>query len=233
MLVIEGVRGVAAAFDAGAAVEQMLVEPDAPADLVRQAVACGADVVTVTPGVVERLSDTMTPQGVIAVARAPDRVLTTLSDLSLAVVLADVRDPGNAGTIVRAAEGAGASAVIFCRGSADAFAPKVVRAAAGAIFHVPVVRGDHPGEVLDVLAERGVRRLGTVAEGGEPYDHVDWSVPSALVLGNEAWGVPTDAARGVDAWVTIPLHGRSESINVAMAASVLLFEASRHARGGT
>ncbi|HVM41629.1 MAG TPA: RNA methyltransferase, partial [Acidimicrobiia bacterium] len=142
-----------------------------------------------------------------------------------AVVLVDVREPGNAGTIVRGAEAAGATAVVFCRGSADPFAPKVVRASAGALFHVPVVVGGEPGEVLDVLAQRGVRRLGTAVNAGVSYTELDWTVPTAIVVGNEAWGLPPTAP--VDAMVTIPMPGRSESLNVAMATAILLFEAAR------
>ena len=190
----------------------------------------GADVTWVTSEAMQRVADTVTPQPLLAVVRVPRRSLEQIDDISLVVVLADVREPGNAGTVVRAAEGAGASAVVFCRGSADAFSPKVVRSSAGTLFQVPVFQGADAGEVLDVLAQRGVWRLGTSAAGGEPYDTIDWCRPSAIVLGNEAWGLPEDLTSQIDEWVTIPMTGRAESLNVAMAASVLLFEAARQRR---
>ena len=103
----------------------------------------------------------------------------------------------------------------------------MVRATAGALFHVPVFEAGSAREVVDVLREKEVRVLGTVADGGEAYHAFDWTAPTAIVLGNEAWGLPADVADAVDSWVSIPLAGRTESLNVAMAASVLLFEARR------
>lgn len=231
---VEGARAITTALAAGADIETLYAAPGAERhpDLLEAVRAAGARVQWLAPGVLERVADTATPQPVLSVVRTPTVTLDDLWDLALVAVLAEVRDPGNAGTVVRAAEGAGASAVVFARGSADPFSPKVVRASAGALFHLPVVQGGDTREVLDVLAQRGVRRRGTVAHGGQPYDQVDWSLPTALVLGNEAWGVPDDVAREIDDWVTIPMSGRAESLNVAMAASVLLFEAARQRAPG-
>jgi TrmH family RNA methyltransferase len=229
VFVVEGPRAIGAAFEAGAALEALYTAPDAAtrcADLLEESVRRGVQIVPLAPGVIERVSDAVTPQPVLAVARIPARDLAD-ADVSLVVVLADVREPGNAGTIVRSAEGAGATAVVFCHGSADAYAPKVVRATAGALFHVPVFEAGSAREVVDVLREKEVRVLGTVADGGEAYHAFDWTAPTAIVLGNEAWGLPADVADAVDSWVSIPLAGRTESLNVAMAASVLLFEARR------
>lgn len=230
VFVVEGIRTVQAALDAAVPLEGLYLAADAGdrcSELHERASELGIPVHEVAPGVIEEVSDTVTPQPVLAVAAMTDRSLDDLDDTSLVVVLADVREPGNAGVVTRSAEGAGASAVVFCRGSADAWSPKVVRASAGALFHVPVVRGGEPREVLDVLAQRGVRRLGTAAGSGDAYDLIDWGVPTALVLGNEAWGLPNDLGSHVDAWVTVPMTGRTESLNVATAASVLLFEAQR------
>lgn len=238
--VVEGVRAVTTALESGADVEALYVAADAGPDLPpgfwsKFSTPDGENVLEkpvrrLAPGVLERVADTVTPQAVLAVVRVPTVRLEDLDDVSLVVVLAEVRDPGNAGAVVRVAEGAGASAVVFARGSADAFSPKVVRASAGAVFQVPVVTGRDTGEVLDVLAQRGVRRLGTAASGGEPYDRVDWTSPTALVLGNEAWGVPDDVRDHLDGWTTIPMAGHAKSLNVATAASVLLFEAARQRR---
>lgn len=117
-----------------------------------------------------------------------------------------------------------------CDGSADVFNPKTVRASAGSLFHVPVVAGGDAVEVLRQMGDWGLRRRATVAHGGVPYDAVDLTVPTALVLGNEAHGLPRKVADAVDDAVTIPIAGRSESLNVGMAAAVLCFEAARQRR---
>lgn len=231
--VVEGVRAVADALGTGATLEVVFAAPEADhrcPELLEAARARQIPVERLAAGVTERVSDTVTPQPVLAVARIPHHTLAELADTSLLVVLADVREPGNAGTIVRSAEAAGASAVVFCRGSVDPWAPKVVRASAGAVLHLPIVQGGDAGEVLEVLAQREVRRLGTTARGGVVYDEVDWSPPTALVFGNEAWGLPEPVADRLDGTVTIPIAGRTESLNVAMAASILLFEATRGRR---
>jgi TrmH family RNA methyltransferase len=140
------------------------------------------------------------------------------------VVAAGVADPGNVGTILRSAEAAGAGAVVLTEGTVDAFNPKVVRASAGALFHVPVV-GDVPAADLALL---GVPLLGAVAAGGRAYDEAPLDQPCALVLGSEAHGLPPGLR--LDGLVTIPHRGRAESLNVAMAATVLCFEAARRRR---
>jgi TrmH family RNA methyltransferase len=168
----------------------------------------------------------------LAVVGFVDVELSALADASLLLVCVDVRDPGNAGTIVRSAEAAGAQGVIFCRGSVDVTNPKTVRASAGALFHVPVVEGCDPQEVLGVLGDLGLKRIAAVAHGGERPDHVDLGRPVALVFGNEASGLTADVLAGVDAEVTIPMPGRSESLNLGMAASILLYEARRQRAAG-
>jgi len=145
-------------------------------------------------------------------------------------VLVDVADPGNAGTLVRAAEAAGAAAVLFCGSSVDPSNAKCVRASAGALFHVPIASGGEVGPVLESLGELGVRRLATVVQGGRPYDEVDLTGPVALVLGSEAHGLAPSALDAVDERLSIPMDGRSESLNVAMAGSVLCFESLRQRR---
>jgi TrmH family RNA methyltransferase len=139
----------------------------------------------------------------------------------------DVRDPGNAGTVLRSAEAAGAGGVIFCDGSVDVFNPKTVRASAGALFHVPVVAGGDPAGVLDELGRAGLRRLGTAARGGQAYTDVDMTGPVAIVLGNEAHGLSVDVAGRLDGSITIPMAGKADSLNVGMAAAVICFEAAR------
>ncbi len=229
--VVEGAKLVAEALSAGARLEGLYVDPAGWDDaVVEQARRAGVRVFPLAPGVVERVSDTVSPQPVLAVAATAGSPLEELRDARLVIVCADVRDPGNLGTILRSAEASGAGAVICCEGTVDVYNPKCVRASAGSVFHVRLVPGGTLVEVMRQLGAWGVRRLGTAASGGEPYFEADLSGPTALVLGNEAHGLSASAAEHLDGWVTIPMPGRAESLNVGMAAAVLCFEAARQRR---
>lgn len=229
---VEGAKVLGEALDAGVRVEAVYAAPGAPADLLARAAAAGARVLDLAPGVIERVAGTVTPQPVIAVVAYVDVPLDELRQAGLMVVCVDVRDPGNLGTVLRSAEASGAGGVICSNGSVDVYNPKAVRASAGSLFHVPVVAGGDPAAVLERLGEWGVRRLATVPHGGPDYTDADLTVPTAFVLGNEASGLPPDlVARGLlDGTVTIPMTGRTESLNVGMAAAVLCFEAARQRR---
>ncbi len=233
--VLDGVKIIGEALDAGLALEALFVDKDSVevadvSQLLQRAQDAGVRIHALAPGVLERVAGTVTPQPVLAIAPWCDVELAELVDPALVVVCVELRDPGNAGTILRSAEAAGAEAVIFCDGSVDVFNPKTVRASAGSMFHVPIVAGGAPDEVLSELANLGVRRLGTVAHGGTPYDEVDLSSPVALVMGNEANGIPEDLLQYIDEFVTIPMAGRAESLNVSMSLSVLCFEVLRRRR---
>ncbi|MGA9275765.1 TrmH family RNA methyltransferase [Ilumatobacter sp.] len=182
-------------------------------------------------GVLEKVADTQTPQAPLTLAQI--RVHDTTAVLAAAtfvVVLDRVGDPGNLGTILRSAEAAGADAVVLSPGSVDPFNPKVLRSSAGAIFHVPVVVA-----TLDEVGEAGFELAGTSShdfEGRTVVEHssADLTGRLAIVMGNEAAGLPDDWSDDhgpIDTWLTIRHRGRSESLNVAMAATVLVFEAAR------
>jgi RNA methyltransferase, TrmH family len=209
---------------------EVFVAPGADEAVVAEAVALGADCHEMAPGVIERVADTVTPQPVVAIVARVDVEVDALRSGEFVVICVDVRDPGNLGTVLRVAEASGAGGVICCEGSVDAFSPKTVRASAGSLFHVPVVAGGEPLEVLDRMGRWSVHRLGTDAHGGLPYDAVDLTVPTALVLGNEAHGLPAGVDAHLDGKVTIPMVGRTESLNVGMAAAVLCFERARQQR---
>ena len=218
-------------MDSGALPESVYVAAEggeAAAVLAADAEAAGVRVFELAPGVIEKVADTVTPQPVLAVFSMVDRELATVGDGGLVVVLEDVRDPGNAGTALRTADAAGVEAVVCCGGTVDPFNPKTVRSSAGSIFHVPVVVEPDTAHALGSLAGHGYRRLGAVVRGGDDYTLVDWRVPTALVLGNEAAGLP--ASLELDATVGIPMEGRAESLNVGMACAVLCFEALRQRR---
>ena len=226
--VVEGSKLVGEALRAGAAVEGVYVAAEGRHDpVVAEASAQGVRVFDLGPGVIERVTDTVTPQPVLAVAGLRDVALEDVRDAGLVVVCVDVRDPGNLGTVLRTAEASGVGAVICCEGTVDVYNPKCVRASAGSMFHVPVVAGGEPVDVLEQVGAWGKRRLGTAADHGEPYHQVDFRRPTALVLGNEAHGLPARVNGSVDGWVTVPMVGRAESLNVGMAAAVLCFEAAR------
>jgi TrmH family RNA methyltransferase len=225
--VVEGPTLVGVALDAGAELECLFVAPGTTAPVVARAVAAGVAVFELAPGVLERVAGTVTPQPVMAIARAVDVDLAELAGATLVVVCVDIRDPGNLGTVLRSAEASGVGGIICCDGSVDVYNPKCVRASAGSLFHTRIVARGEPVRVLGTLGGWGLRRLGTRPDDGEPYYRVDLAAPAALVLGNEAHGLPAAAAAELDGWVTIPMAGRSESLNVGMAAAVLCFEAAR------
>jgi TrmH family RNA methyltransferase len=213
--VVEGAVLLRQAVAAGWTVEAQFVAPGG------EPVECDAPVLQLGPNVLERVASTETPQPLLAVVRARAQVLPAAASL---VLVADrLADPGNAGTIIRSAEAAGADAVVLTPGSVDVLNPKVVRASAGSLFRVPVVEGP--------LTVTGLHLLGTSSHHGTSYTATDLTSPVAIVVGNEAHGLPADAP--VDAWLTIPTATPVESLNAAMAATVLLFEAARQRRART
>lgn len=223
---LEGPKLVAEAIAAGAPLEVVYLAEGADVALP----PTDATVRLLRRGVLERVADAVTPQPVLAVCASVDVPLDAVVDATFVVVCVDLQDPGNAGTVLRSAEAAGAGAVVFAGASVDVSNPKAVRASAGSLFHVPVVNGGDAVEVLEVLGRHGLRRLGTVARGGEPLDDADLTGPVALVLGNEAHGLPPEIEAGLDGHLTIPMAGRGESLNVGMATAVLCFEVARQRR---
>jgi TrmH family RNA methyltransferase len=236
-LVVEGPIWVREAVESGLGVEGLYLDEGADDldELVALAAHHGVPAHVVAAGVLAGVSDVVTPRPVLAVVAMPSHELSGVAASALAerrpvAVLVEVRDPGNVGTIVRAAEGAGAAGVVCCTGTADPWAPKVVRASAGSVLRVPVVAGLDVDTAVDTLRGLDVPLLVTSSHDGVPYDEAPLGEAHALLLGNEARGLPEALAGAADHRVTIPLEGRAESLNVAMAASVLLFDAQRRRR---
>jgi TrmH family RNA methyltransferase len=229
--VIEGPTLVADALDAGLALESGYVEDGirsaAIDDVVGRLTRASVPLSTVGSGGLARVLDTVTPQGVAAVASIPSADLADLDAADVVLVLVGVSDPGNAGTLIRAAEAAGAGGVVVGGDAVDPFSPKCVRASAGSIFRVPTVVVDDTPAALRRWGERGRRRFGTAARQGASYARVDFDPPLAIVLGSETHGLPEDVAAEVDEWLHIPMTGRVDSLNVAVAGALLLFEAAR------
>jgi TrmH family RNA methyltransferase len=225
LFVVEGARLIEEAARAPGAPRLALyvdgLDPRAQAALEQLRVR-GAALELATTQVMAAASGTETPPGLLAVVPLP--VLEPLAPLTLALVLDGLRDPGNLGTILRTADAAGVQAVFLTPGTVDAYNPKVVRAAMGAHFHLPVVALG-----WDALAQRlaGLALWLAEARAGEAYPRVDWRAPSALMIGSEANG-PSQAARRLALGrVSIPMPGRAESLNAAVAAGIILFEAAR------
>lgn len=226
---LEGPDLVHAALDASAEFEAIYVDEqrfDATAlqDLNRKATEHGVRLFSLATGVLERVADTTTPQPVIGAVRLPLARVEDITCEGLILVLHDVRDPGNAGTLVRSAHAAGVTGVVFTGQSVDPFNPKTLRATAGSIFHVPVAYG--PLETsLASFRSRGASVLATVVRGGVSHRRVDYSRPLVVVIGNEALGLD-DAAVGLcQGSMTIEMVGDSESLNAGVAGSLIAFEA--------
>ena len=178
--------------------------------------------------VIESASDTKTSQGVVAVARRPHHLPETTPDSTpLVVVMHRVNNPSNAGAMLRVAEAAGATAVVATRGSTDLFSPKSLRGSMGSAFRLPVWAGPTLDEVLNWCAARGVRTVATAAGAGPTHTELDWPAPPAVILGPEAGGHSEEQVGRADDSVRVPMRDPVESLNVATALAVLLYEAAR------
>lgn len=183
--------------------------------------------------VFSHLSDTKTPQGILCVAEriAYDRARMFRRGGTW-LLLEDVRDPGNLGTIIRTAEGAGVTGVFLSAGCADIYSPKVVRSTMGSIFRVPFLTGCDLRETITFLKEKGVTVYAAGLRESLLYDEADYSAGAAFLIGNEGNGLSREALHMADHQIMIPMHGQLESLNAAMAAGILLYEAERQKRAG-
>lgn len=185
-----------------------------------------------TPEIMRKVSDTETPQGVLCVARMPQyRMEDLLGETPLLLILENIQDPGNLGTMMRTAEAAGATGVLMSRDTVDLFNPKTVRATMSAIFRVPFLYTDDLiGEMRALKETYGVKIFAAHLKASRPYDEINNTGPCAFLIGNEGNGLTDAAADAADARIHIPMKGQIESLNAAMAAGILMFEASRQRR---
>ncbi|MCR5675246.1 MAG: RNA methyltransferase [Lachnospiraceae bacterium] len=190
---------------------------------------------TVTEEVMRRLSDTVHPQGVLGVVSMkkcdPAGLFDAGKAVPLLLVLENLQDPGNLGTILRAGEGAGVTGVLLAGDTADPYNPKVVRGTMGAIFRVPFLRFADIGEAAVLLKKRGIRTYAADLSGTKNYDACDYRDAVAFFIGNEGAGLSEEARRVADERILIPMAGAVESLNAGIAAAVLTFEAARQRRG--
>ena len=189
---------------------------------------------TVTEEVFSSMSDTKTPQGVLAVAEQEPHTLADVlkGERTNLLVLETIQDPGNLGTMLRAGEGAGLTGIIADSGTADIYNPKVIRSTMGSIFRVPVVYVQDLRETVRELKREGVQICAAHLRGSVDYDSADYTGANAFLIGNEAKGLTDETAALADRAVRIPMLGKVESLNAAVAASVLMYELARQRRNG-
>ena len=229
---VEGAQCVSEGLQQPGGLETVFVTDELDPVAVRSREA-GVEVAAVTQEIMARLTSTVTPQGIVGVAPFLNVGLDELPGDGCITVLHEVRDPGNAGTVLRSADAAGGGGIVFSTTCVDVYNPKTVRASAGSVFHLPVVRGVQTQETLTHLRGRGFRVLAMAANGEHDLHRTDLSGPLAYLFGNEAHGLPDDILAMADQVVRVPIWGKAESLNLAAAASVCLFEwARRRARQG-
>ena len=235
----EGPQAVTEALASPGVVRQLFVTAPARARyqaLVSEAGRQGAGVQGVSGEVMAELAQTITPQGLLAVCQFVDVPLAQLAAAPgrLVVVLANVRDPGNAGTVLRAADAAGADGVVFSDASVDPYNSKCVRASAGSLFHLPVVVNAGVAVAVAALREAGLNVLAADGRAGRPLPQLGeeglLARPTAWLFGNEAWGLPGEVLALADQAVAVPIYGRAESLNLATAAAVCLYASAQAQR---
>lgn len=235
---MEGANSVGAALDTGRAETVLVREADADRhrQLVQRAMSDGLDVLPLSARAVDKLSETTTAPGIFAVCSLLDARLDELlaAGPRLLAVAVEPREPGNAGTLIRTADAMGADAVLLLGDSVDPHNGKCVRASAGSVFHLPLVRERSVDDALATLAAAGVTVLATAADGEVSLDDAGELLTrqTAWLFGNEAHGLSDDVLAAADHRVSIPISGRAESLNLAAAAAICLYQTAVSQRRG-
>ena len=226
-IVLEGPRTVAEALDAGHVPTTVIVPESGRDQPLLDDLPAAAEVLVMRDRAFGRLAPSVTPQPMLAIVPRPVAALpASFAADDIALVLVDVADPGNVGTLIRVADAVGAMGVVSV-GGADPWGPKAVRSSAGSVLRVPVVVADSPADVSAAVRAAGARMIGTDVREGEPHDGGVLEAPVAIVLGSEPHGLDRSIDDLIDAWVRIDMPGNTESLNVAMAGTLLAFEARR------
>ncbi|MDQ3584367.1 MAG: RNA methyltransferase [Acidobacteriota bacterium] len=240
LIFVEGLRLGEEAARAGLDVEVALytaafAAQERGANLLRLLRPAAKRLQLINEDVLAAISDTKTPQGVIIIAQRPDTSAAVLSrsqnDVPLVVIMHGVNNPANAGAMLRVAEAAGASGIISTAGSTDLFSPKSLRGAMGSSFRLPVWDGADLPAALHWCAARGIRTISTSLQASQSHTEVDWTEPCAVLVGAEAAGLSADEIATTDLSICIPMRPPVESLNVAAALAVILYEAERQRRG--
>jgi TrmH family RNA methyltransferase len=189
----------------------------------------------VTEEVFSKMSDTQTPQGILCVVKRPtyniEEILSNSKNIPpLILILEDLQDPGNLGTILRTGEGAGVSGIIMSKDTVDIYNPKTIRSTMGSIYRVPFLYTEDLPGALDCLHEKGIVTYAAHLKGKGYYDEVSYKEPTAFLIGNEGNGLSDEIAEKSKQYIKIPMEGQLESLNAAVAAAILMYEASRQRR---
>lgn len=233
---IEGLRLCEEALRSGLEIEAVIysdqiARKDRPAELIRELERAANKSGIVNEKLLASISYTKTPQGIIVLASrpsiAPNEFKRRQPAKPLLIILHGINNPVNVGAIVRTAEAAGATGVITTAGTADPFSPKSLRGAMGAAFRLPFWIGGEYSQVIDWCRKQKIQTVCADTDGAESYTETDWQRPTALIMGSESHGLSVDEIAAADHVISIPMKGWTESLNVAVAAGILLYEASR------
>lgn len=247
LIFIEGIRLAEEALKSGLRIEMCFVEGDAEtgvrnpgnskaedhrkAGFLKQLVQRQIPVLTASFEVIQALSDTVQSQGIILLAHRPERNASVILENSSTLLLGldRLQDPGNLGTLMRTAEAAGVGGIVSLKGSTDAFSPKVLRSSMGSGFRLPLL-ADANADDLTSFQQKGFKIVAAAGDGELDYCDYNWNQPTLLLLGNEGRGVAPELMQQCDVRLRIPMHAGVESLNVAAAGAVMLFEAARQRR---
>ena len=236
LIFIEGLRLCEEAHRSNLEIEALVVseellQKERAAETIKNLSQASRRVGSVSEKLLESVSYTKTPQGIIVLAQRPEsseqRIITSLGANPLIVVLHEINNPVNVGAVLRTAEAAGAMGVITTRNTSDPFSPKSLRGAMGSAFRLPIWSGLSFTEMIDWCRRRGIVTACADGEATSSYTEIDWTSPSALVFGPESEGFTIEELELADRRVSIPMKGAAESLNVSVAAGILLFEAAR------
>jgi TrmH family RNA methyltransferase len=225
-LLLEGRKLVEAALESGVALDCALVSSGdrAPTGLARAIEARGIQVIELPESLFRSVSSVDSPEGILALARRPIHSPSELQAKGIILVADGIQDPGNLGALARLVEASGSAGLAILKGSADPFSPKAIRGSMGSLLRVPVY--ELPD--LSTLTKMGFRLAALVPRGGIDFRKADYSTPLAILLGREATGIPESSLAAANLRLSIPMRGRVESLNVATAAALVLYEANRN-----
>jgi TrmH family RNA methyltransferase len=237
-LLLDGAHLLEEALASGVALDVVAVT-DAMADgpagaLARRAEREGARMVSVSESVMAAMSPVRQPSGVIAIGRWPRATIEAALEQApqMVLILSDVQDPGNVGAIIRAADACGATGIVVGEGTADPFGWKALRGSMGSVFHIPVATRQPLETAIRIVRDRGINLYAAVPRAGRPLPRCQLRRATAVLLGGEGAGLPSPLLDEADEWLTIPMHHSVESLNVATAAALIVYEAQRQ-RDGT
>ncbi len=230
---VEGIRFVNDAIDNGQVISKVIVSDkleglNGGSELIEKVKGVCSDISLVPEKLFKEVSDTQTPQGILAVLEKKQFDFQEVIDKGNSVVILDcLQDPGNVGTIIRTADAAGISAVLMSKGCVDLYSPKVLRSTMGSAFHVPIFEGLNITETIQLLKQKGYKVIASHLSGKNNYFQEDLTGRSAIIVGNEANGISDETANMADSLVKIPMPGKAESLNASVAASIMIYEIVR------